>query len=61
MKEYPVKGVLPIIRLCDRDIFLKNACLNVLDRPLLGLGHDNPNISDTPLGNECGFTVLSDC
>jgi hypothetical protein len=61
IKEYLVKGVLPIIRVCDRDVFLKNACLNNLDRPLLGLGHDIPNISDTHLGNECSFTVLSDC
>jgi hypothetical protein len=58
---YLVKKILPIIRVCDGDVFCKSACPNALDRPLLGLGHDIPNISGTPLGNGCGFTVVSYC
>jgi hypothetical protein len=58
MKGYLVKEILPIIRVCDGDVFLKSACPNALDRPLLGLGHDIPNFSDSPLRNGCGLTVM---
>ena len=45
-----VKKILPIVRVCDRDIFFKCACPNALDCPLLGLGHDIPNVNSNPLG-----------
>ena len=57
-KEYLVKEILPIIRVCDQDIFFKYACPNAFDRPLLGLGHDIPNLSISPLGNHSGFTIM---
>ena len=55
-----MKEVIPIVRVSNGDVFLKGAGPNALDRPLLGLGHDIPNISGIPLGNGCGFTVLPD-
>ena len=30
-KGYLVKKILPIVGVCDRDIFFKNACSNALD------------------------------
>ena len=57
-KKYLVKEILPIVRVCDQDIFFKCACPNALDHPLLGLGYDNPNFSSNPLGNWSGFTVM---
>ena len=60
-KGYLVKKLLPIVRVCDREIFFKCACPNALDRPLLGLGHDIPNLCSSPLGNWSGFTVMPHC
>ena len=60
-KGYLVKEILPIVRVCDQDIFFKCACLNALDRLLLGLGHDITNLSSNPLGNCSGFTVMPHC
>ena len=34
---------------------------NVLDHPLMSLGHDIPNLSGSPLGNGYGFTVMPHC
>ena len=61
MKEYLVKEFLPIVRVSDGDVVFKSACLNTFDRPLLGLGHDIPNLSGTPLDNGCGFMVMPHC
>ena len=61
MKGYLVKEVLSIVRVYDGDVFLKSACANALNRPLLGLGHDIPNLNGTPLGNGYGFTVMPHC
>ena len=58
---YLVKEVLPIVRVCNGDVFLKSACPNALDCPILGLGHDIPNFSGSHLGNGCGFTVMPHC
>ena len=55
---YLVKEGLPIVRVCNGDVFLKTVCPNVLDCPLLGLGHDIPNLSGSPLGIGCGLTVM---
>ena len=55
---YLVKVVLPIVRVCNGDVFLKSALPNALDCPLLSLGHDIPNLSGSPLGNICGFTIM---
>ena len=52
--RYLIKEVLPIVRVCNGDVFLKSACLNALDCPLLGLGHDIPNLNGNPLGYGCG-------
>ena len=57
-KRYLVKEILPIVKVCDRDIFLKCACPSVLKCPLLGLGHDIPNLSSSLLGNQSCFTVI---
>ena len=61
IKGYLVKEVFPIVKMCDGDVFLKSAYPNALDRPLLGLGHDISNLSGTPFGNMCGFTVMPHC
>ena len=60
-KEYLVKEILPIVRMCDRDIFFKWARPNALNCPLLGFGHDIPNFRSSPLGNRSGFTVMPHC
>ena len=60
-KEYLVKEILPIVRVCDRDIFFKCACPNAIDLHLLGLDHDIPNLSSSPLGIRSGFTVMPHC
>lgn len=41
-----------------KEVLLKSAYPNALYRHLLGLGHDIPNLSSTPLGNGRGFTVM---
>jgi hypothetical protein len=59
--KYLVKECISIVRVCNIDVFIKSACPNALDCPLLGLGHDIPNLSGSPLGNGCGFTVMPHC
>ena len=47
---------------CATEIyFSKCACPNALDRSLLGLGHDIPNLSSNPLGNQSGFMIIPHC
>jgi len=55
--RYLMKECIPIVRVCNGDVFLKSACPNVLDCPLLGLGHDIPNLNG-PFGNGYGLTVI---
>jgi hypothetical protein len=56
--RYLMKEDILIVRVYNEDVFLKNACPNALDCPLLGLVHDIPNLSGSPLGNGCGLTVM---
>ena len=58
MKGYLMKKILPIVRVHNEDVFIQSLCLNAFDRPLLGLGHDIPNLSNSYLGNGCSFIVL---
>ena len=59
--RYLMKECILIVRVCNGDLFLKSACPNTLDCPLLGLGHDILNLSGSPLNNDCGLTVMPHC
>ena len=61
IQSLEMKEVLPIVKVCDRDVFLKRTCRNAPDRPLLGFGHDIPNLSGTPFSNRCGFMIMPHC
>ena len=56
-----MKEFISIIRVCDRDVFLKSACANAFDHPLLGLCHYILNLSGNHLGNGSGFKVVPHC
>lgn len=60
-KSYLVKKIIPIFRVCDRDVFLECTCPNAFDHPLFGFCHYIPNLSGSPLCNGSGFTVMSHC
>ena len=59
--RYLMKESISIVRVCNGYVFLKRACPNTLDCPLLGLGHNFPNLSGRPLRNGCGLMVMPQC